>query len=151
MPAFDHLRPFYWLFLVAGMLLVSLIIGCIFLCINKYISRKAKEYKPNFPQNSTPQFYTQNSKYHPHHIEEDLPPLPPRNINLQPSFPSYEEISVPPDYIKVVEETPPPPPYQHQEPVERVKERPASDGASMDSYDDVVAPGYVSEDYDDVE
>ncbi|XP_018597315.1 uncharacterized protein scimp [Scleropages formosus] len=144
------LRENFWLFLVIGMVLVSLVIGLIFLLINKCISKRAAQYKNTF-QNSKPQFYTQNSQYHPKHLEEQLPPLPPRNIAApsSPASASYEDISSVPDYIKVDEKTPPPP-YKQKETPQSMTTSLAHDTTSMDSYDDVISPAYESEDYDDV-
>ncbi|KAL4660583.1 SLP adapter and CSK-interacting membrane protein [Arapaima gigas] len=152
----DLLRRNFWLFLIIGMVLVCLIIGLIFLLINKCISKTAAIYKTNFQENSKPLFYTQNSQYHPKHLEEELPPLPPRNI-VPPSRPesaNYEDIPNVPDYIKVDEKTPtpppPPPPYMQKETPLCTRMAQTNDTASMDSYDDVLTPAYESEDYDDI-
>ncbi|KAG7483698.1 hypothetical protein MATL_G00041250 [Megalops atlanticus] len=146
-----NLRQYFWLFVVLGMVFITTILGIIFFFINKCISKRAKQYKTNSQQNANNEFYTQSSLYHPKHLEEDLPPLPPRNINLPscPSTTSYDDIATLPDYVKVDEKAASPPPYKST-PTPMQKACPDRDSISTEAYDDVVPPGYESEDYDDV-
>nr|XP_046161677.1 uncharacterized protein LOC123999712 isoform X3 [Oncorhynchus gorbuscha] len=75
----EPLRDLFWLWVVLGMIFVSMVIGLIFILINQCISKKAAEqYNTNTPSRTTPQYYAQSSKYHLKDLEDDLPPLPPR-------------------------------------------------------------------------
>ncbi|KAJ8394740.1 hypothetical protein AAFF_G00043400 [Aldrovandia affinis] len=144
------MREYFWLLLVLGMVFVSTLIGLLFLFINKCISRRADNYKTNSQQNASHEFYT-DSQYHPKQLEEDLPPLPPRNSPILPSCPksaSYEEMAPLPNYVKVDEKIAPPPYQSCAIPVPEVC--PDNYSVSTEGYDDVVQPGYESEDYDDI-
>ncbi|KAG9341451.1 hypothetical protein JZ751_019261 [Albula glossodonta] len=66
-----------------------------------------------------------------------------------PSTASYEEIAALPDYVKMDEKVAPPPYQSAAIPVD-VEPCPDRASVSTEAYDDVVPPGYDSEDYDDV-
>ncbi|KAI1903726.1 hypothetical protein AGOR_G00030190 [Albula goreensis] len=147
----DLLRDYFWLLVIVGMVMVSTLICIIFIFINKCISRRAATYKTNTLQNASQAFYAESNHYHPDKLEDDLPPLPPRNTNSPscPSTASYEEIAALPDYVKMDEKVAPPPYQSAAIPVD-VEPCPDRASVSTEAYDDVVPPGYDSEDYDDV-
>ncbi|XP_021479360.2 uncharacterized protein LOC110537557 [Oncorhynchus mykiss] len=143
----EPLRHLFWLWVVLGMIFVSMVIGLIFFLINKCISKKAAEqYNTNTPSHTTPQYYAQSSKYHLKDLEDDLPPLPPRTQFLTscPKTESYENLVGLPDYVKV-DDNAPPPPYHHTETLV------CKDNDSLpEDYDDIGADCQIEEDYDDL-
>ncbi|KAG5844346.1 hypothetical protein ANANG_G00161530 [Anguilla anguilla] len=144
-------KAYFWLVIVLGMIFVSMFIGLLFIFINKCISRRAQQFKINAQQSANHGFYAEGSQYHPKQLEEELPPLPARDPSLfsGPTAASYEDVVNLPDYVKVAEEAAPPP---YQSAAAPVQKEACSDrySVSTEAYDDVVLPGYESEDYDDV-
>eukprot|EP00063_Salmo_salar_P077800 XP_014052635.1 PREDICTED: uncharacterized protein LOC106603452 [Salmo salar] len=141
------LREFL-LWVVLGMIFVSLVIGLIFVFINKCISKKAAEqYNRNTPSHTIPESYAQSSKYHPKDLEDDLPPLPPRTqfLTSYPEIESYENLAELPYNVKVDNEAPPPP-YHHTETVVCQDVCHDRDSISED-YDDIGADCQTAEQY----
>lgn len=60
----------------------------------------------------------------------------------------YEDIAPLPEYVKVDEKIAPPPYQSSAKPVP--EGCPDNHSVSTEAYDDVVLPGYESEDYDDI-
>ncbi|CAB1352423.1 unnamed protein product, partial [Coregonus sp. 'balchen'] len=146
----EPLREHFWLWVILGMIFVSLVISLIFILINKCISKKAAEqYNTNTSSHTTPEFYAQSSKYHPKDLEDDLPPLPPRTQFLTscPKTESYENLAELPDYVKVDDKAPPPL-YHHTDTLVCQDVSHDHDGISED-YDNIGAD-CQSEDYDDL-
>ncbi|KAJ8275828.1 hypothetical protein COCON_G00075800 [Conger conger] len=144
----EFLRQYFWLLIVLGIVFVSILIGLLFIWINNCITRTAEQYTINSQRS---EFYAESSQYHPKQLEEELPPLPARNPSFRScsSSASYEDIDNP-EYVHVDEKAAPPPYQSRAAPVqeEACRDR---DSVSTEAYDDVVPPGYESEDYDDVE
>lgn len=142
-------RELYWLWIVIGMVLSSLVTAVVFLLIKKCFW-KAEKYETN-SRSEANNFYADSRPYHTKDIEDDVPPLPPRDMfDSTESVNQYEQVDSLPDYLKVEDEKPA---VMHQVAVtEKAKEAYNIDqDASSEAYDDVVAPpGYDSEDYDDV-
>ncbi|KAK6317240.1 hypothetical protein J4Q44_G00126400 [Coregonus suidteri] len=139
------LREFL-LWVVLGMIFVSLVIGLIFVLINKCISKKAAEQSnTNTPSHTMPECYARSSKYHPKDLEDDLPPLPPRTQFLTscPETESYENLADLPYNVKVDNKAPPPP-YNHTETVVCQDVCHDCDSISED-YDDIVADFQTAE------
>ncbi|XP_071023555.1 uncharacterized protein [Oncorhynchus clarkii lewisi] len=149
------LREFL-LWVVLGMIFVSLVIGLIFVFINKCISKKAAEqYNTNRPSHTIPESYAQflpmlsplsrSSKYHPKDLENDLPPLPPRTqfLTSYPEIKNCENLAELPYNVKVDNEAPPPP-YHHTE--TEVCQDVCHDSISED-YDDIGADCQTAEKY----
>lgn len=125
------------------MIFVSVVIGIIFLFINRCIIRKAdgNETKSN-------DTYVKSNKYHPKDIEEDLPPLPPRTQFFTEAQ-SYENLADQLDYVKVDEDLPQP--YEYTVPEACTDVCHDRDSVSTEAYDDIgVDDGQGEEDYDDV-
>ncbi|XP_071761319.1 uncharacterized protein scimp [Centroberyx gerrardi] len=141
----DLLRKYIWLWVIIGIIFVSLVICLIFILINKCLSEDA-ESRTLRPHNGH-EYYTQSSKYHPKDLGEDVPPLPPRTQFLTAEAQSYENLAELPDYVKVEDEVmlPPPPPYQYSAPAADC----SADNVSTEDYDDIGAEE-GEEDYDDV-
>ncbi|KAJ8343030.1 hypothetical protein SKAU_G00329580 [Synaphobranchus kaupii] len=147
----ELLREFFWLFVMLGMVIVSIVFGILFFVINKCINRRAEQFKINSQQTSNHEFY-KDSRYHPEQLEEELPPLPARHpyVPSCPSSVSYEDVTNLPDYVKVDEKAAPPPYQSTTTPVQN-ELCPDRNSVSTEAYDDVVLPGYESDqDYDDV-
>ncbi|XP_067113621.1 SLP adapter and CSK-interacting membrane protein-like [Osmerus mordax] len=154
----DQLREYFWLWIIIGMVFVSVAIGLTFYFINMWISKKADVFQTNSPPDHTsnsPKFYVQNNSYHPKDIEEDLPPLPPRTqFETCPEADSYENLAEPPDYVSLDDQIVPPP---YIEQFTAVSQESCYDKHSVSSedYDDIgkndCTEGRQSEeDYDDV-
>lgn len=144
------LRELYWLWIVVGMVLSSLVIAVVFIIINKCISWKAG----NDQTHSSPQtgnFYADSQPYHTRDIENDVPPLPPRDMfESSESVNQYEPVDSLPEYLKVVEDGNSQATYDQPETSKSKEALEDQDGPTED-YDDVMPPpGYDSEDYDDV-
>ncbi|XP_046873451.1 SLP adapter and CSK-interacting membrane protein-like [Hypomesus transpacificus] len=108
----DLLREYFWLWIIIGMIFVSVVIGLTFYFINRWISKKAEVFRTNSPDHpsNSPEFYVQNNSYHPRDIENDLPPLPPRTqFKTCPEADCYENLAEPPDYVSLDDQIVPPP------------------------------------------
>ncbi|KAG5283956.1 hypothetical protein AALO_G00021390 [Alosa alosa] len=137
----------FWLWIVVGMVLSSLVIVLVFIIINKCISWKAGNYQPS----STPQtdFYADSRPYHTRDIESDVPPLPPRDMfESSDSVNQYEPVDLP-EYLKVVEDERPQTMYDQPD-IPKSKEALEDQDASTEEYDDVMPPPGYDSDYDDV-
>ncbi|XP_069040387.1 uncharacterized protein [Lepisosteus oculatus] len=161
----ELLRSYFWLWVTLGMVFVSIFLCFLFFLINKCIAKKEPTFFKPDPQPNN--YYARSSQYHPKDLGEELPPLPPRVLDF-PSCPSAvshfsdcsmekvtkcpEDTEKVPDYVKVVAT----PPLTERKEVAVAMAVPvpvppcAPECQDSEEYDDVVSPGYVSEDYDDV-
>ncbi|KAM9846279.1 uncharacterized protein scimp [Aulostomus maculatus] len=157
------LRDYFWLWVICGMLLVSLVISLIFYFINRFLSQEDKHRIAHLNKGSF--FHVQENKYMERNTEAENPRLPSRvqflaaqsyeNLAEGPDYlqaladpPNYvhsQSLGEQPDYVKVEDEEEPPPlasPYQPPDP-------PADE--SGEDYDDIDQDeNQAEEDYDDV-
>ncbi|XP_026225670.1 uncharacterized protein LOC113168848 isoform X2 [Anabas testudineus] len=96
----DILRKYLWLWVILGMIFVSVVICVIFLLINKCISRKGKHRISQLEKRSV--FPTESNKYQEtnlvNHQPLSTPPLPPRTQFLTAEAQSYENLAEAPEY-----------------------------------------------------
>ncbi|XP_005458314.1 uncharacterized protein LOC102083076 isoform X1 [Oreochromis niloticus] len=85
------IRKYLWLWVVVGMVFVSVVISIIFLFICKCVSRKGK-HKINHLKKEF-NFKTESNKYQERSIETGTPPLPPRTQFLMAEAQSYENLA----------------------------------------------------------
>ncbi|KAK2828405.1 hypothetical protein Q5P01_019439 [Channa striata] len=96
----DILRKFIWLWVIIGMIFVSVMIGLIFILINKCISRRGKHRLSQIQKPSS--FSVESNKYQER--ESSIPPLPPRTQFLTAEAQSYENLAEIPDYEQALPE-----------------------------------------------
>ncbi|XP_004551240.3 uncharacterized protein scimp [Maylandia zebra] len=86
------IRKYLWLWVVVGMVFVSVVISIIFMFICKCISRKRGQHKIPTVKNEF-NFKTESNKYQQRNIETGTPPLPPRTQFLMAEAQSYENLA----------------------------------------------------------
>ncbi|XP_013764305.1 ring-infected erythrocyte surface antigen isoform X1 [Pundamilia nyererei] len=86
------IRKYLWLWVVVGMVFVSVVISIIFMFICKCISRKRGQHKIHNVKNEF-NFKTESNKYQQRNIETGTPPLPPRTQFLMAEAQSYENLA----------------------------------------------------------
>ncbi|XP_042074226.1 ring-infected erythrocyte surface antigen isoform X3 [Haplochromis burtoni] len=86
------IRKYLWLWVVIGMVFVSVVISIIFMFICKCISRKRGQHKIHNVKNEF-NFKTESNKYQQRNIETGTPPLPPRTQFLLAEAQSYENLA----------------------------------------------------------
>ncbi|XP_070839499.1 uncharacterized protein [Chaetodon trifascialis] len=87
----DLLRKYMWLWVIAGMLFVCLVISLIFLLINKCISRGGENF-------SLIVSLFRSNNYQERAFKAVTPPLPPRTQFLTAEAQSYENLAEEPSY-----------------------------------------------------
>ncbi|KAL3970647.1 apoptosis regulatory protein Siva [Sarotherodon galilaeus] len=85
------IREYLWLWVVVGMVFVSVVISIIFLFICKCMSRKGKHEINHLKKEFN--FKTESNKYQERSIETGTPPLPPRTQFLMAEAQSYENLA----------------------------------------------------------
>ncbi|KAM3601201.1 uncharacterized protein V6R79_008898 [Siganus canaliculatus] len=84
------LRKYLWLWVLLGMVFVSLVISLIFLIINKCLLRRGKHRISNLHRRSKTAL---SNKYQEANIKAGIPPLPPRTQFLTAEAQSYENLT----------------------------------------------------------
>ncbi|XP_029942541.1 nucleolin [Salarias fasciatus] len=85
----DALRRYLWLWVLGGALLAALLLCCIFILINRCISRTGKQKISQLQSRS--HFQAESNKYEAR--APDTPPLPPRSQFLAAETQSYENLA----------------------------------------------------------
>ncbi|XP_030603159.1 uncharacterized protein scimp [Archocentrus centrarchus] len=87
----DLLRKHMWLWVVFGMVFMSVVISIIFLFICKCVSRRGKHRIARLKKEHS--FRTESNKYQDRNTEAGIPPLPPRTQFLTAETQSYENLA----------------------------------------------------------
>ncbi|XP_076607270.1 uncharacterized protein scimp [Chaetodon auriga] len=94
----DLLRKYMWLWVIAGMLFVCLVISLIFLLINMCISRGGKSRISQLHRGSNSSAKSNN--YQERTFKAITPPLPPRTQFLTAEAQSYENLAGETNYVQ---------------------------------------------------
>ncbi|KAF3705818.1 hypothetical protein EXN66_Car021509 [Channa argus] len=95
-----YLRKFLWLWVILGMIFVTVVISLVFFFINLCISRRGKHRILQLQKPSS--FNVESNKYQER--EPSIPPLPPRTQFLTAEAQSYENLAEVPDYEEALPE-----------------------------------------------
>ncbi|XP_065819358.1 protein P200 isoform X1 [Labrus bergylta] len=99
----DALRKNMWIWVIVGMIFVSVVISVIFILINRCISRRARRrfMSPHLLNRRSDDTNSSN-KYQERNFKAITPPLPPRTQFNTAEAQSYENLAEVPDYVQTV-------------------------------------------------
>ncbi|GAA6233511.1 uncharacterized protein LOC117955920 isoform X2 [Lates japonicus] len=118
----DLARRYMWVWVIVGVIFVSVVISLIFLLINKCISRGGKHRISQLERGSL--FTVKSNTYQERNLDDNSPPLPPRTQFLTAEAQSYENLAEVPE---------------HEENIEDCEQ--ATDGHGPDDYEEAL-PAY---------
>ncbi|CAJ1063395.1 uncharacterized protein LOC113168848 isoform X2 [Xyrichtys novacula] len=94
----DLSRKYMWIWVICGMIFVSMVICLIFVLINRCISKKGKHKITSSSLDKRTAFIVSSNKYQETTLKASNPPLPPRTQFGPEVGQSYENLAEVPDY-----------------------------------------------------